>query len=282
MEATRRIAVAGATGRVGSHVVDVLEEAGHEVVPISRAHGVDVLTGDGLAEALAGSECVVDAATSPSADEEEAARFFTTATRNLHEIGQAAGVQRIVVVSIIATERFKSGYGAAKIVHERAALDGPLPATILRAAQFHEFVEQLIDWGRDGDVSYVPRMRTQLVAARTVAEALVELALDPMAADSLIPEIAGPREESLVEAASLLAATRADPARVEPVSFPDAATAGLYESGALLPGPRARRAGPTFEAWLGSRRPQLRSLGSQPSRYRAGERLATRAYASAA
>jgi uncharacterized protein YbjT (DUF2867 family) len=246
----RRIAVAGATGRVGRHVVDVLRTRGHDVVAMSRSSGVDVVTGDGLAEALVGVEGIVDAATGPSPEEQAAAEFFLAAARNLHEAGERAGVQRIVVVSIIGSDRFTVGYGAAKVAHERAMLSGPIPARILRAAQFHEFVGQLVDWGRQGDVSYVPKMRTQLVAARTVAEALADLALDP---EAPITEIAGPREESLVDMAKLLVARRGDPVRIEGVSDPADPDSDLYETGALLPGPEATLAGPTFEQWLESR-----------------------------
>jgi uncharacterized protein YbjT (DUF2867 family) len=254
MQSKSRIAVAGATGRVGRHVVDVLTERGHEAVAMSRATGVDVITGDGLADALAGVECVIDVATGPSPDRQAATEFFTTSTRNLQEAGERAGVQRIVVVSIIGIDEFTGGYSAAKLDHERAMLAGPIPARVLRAAQFHEFVAQLMDWGRRGDVAYVPKMRTQLVAARTVAEALVDLAADPDAvpapAGAPIAEIAGPREESLVEMATLLAARRGDPVRVEGVSDPDDPDHGLNESGALLPSPHATLAGPTFEQWL--------------------------------
>jgi uncharacterized protein YbjT (DUF2867 family) len=153
MQARRKIAVAGATGRVGRHVVEVLQATGHDVVPISRSNGVDVITGDGLAEALVGVESIVDAATGTSPDQQAATEFFTTAARNLHDAGERAGVQRIVVVSIIGTDRFTAGYGAAKLAHERAALSGPIPARVLRASQFHEFVAQLVDWGRRGEVS---------------------------------------------------------------------------------------------------------------------------------
>jgi uncharacterized protein YbjT (DUF2867 family) len=251
MQAHRKIAVAGATGRVGRHVVSLLQSGGHEVVPISRSSGVDVVTGDGLAEALVGIESIVDVATGPSPEQEAATEFFTAAARNLQELGERAGVQWIVVVSIIGIDRFTAGYQAAKIVHERAHLSGPIPARILRAAQFHEFVQELVSWGRNGEVAYLPKMRTQLVAARTVAQALVELATD--GADSVqdsIPEIAGPREESLVEAARLLVARRGDSLRIEGVSNPDDPDSDLLENGALLPGPNATLAGPTFEEWL--------------------------------
>ena len=256
MSTAMKIAVAGATGRVGRHVVDILEAQGHEVAAIARSRGVDVITAEGLAEAVAGAEAIVDAATGPSPEEQAATEFFTTAVRNLHEAGERAGVQRLVIVSIIGSDRFSGGYGAAQIAHEAAALSGPIPARILRAAQFHEFVAQLTDWGRRGDVAYVPEMRTQLVAARTVAEALVDLAADPDAvpapAGAPIAEIAGPREESLVEMATLLAARRGDPVRIEGVSDPADPDDVLNESGALLPGPHATLAGPTFEQWLES------------------------------
>ena len=127
MQARRKIAVAGATGRVGRHVVDVLKAGGHDVVAMSRSSGVDVVTGDGLAEALEGVECVIDAASGPSPDQEAATEFFTAAARNLQEAGERAGAHRIVVVSIIGCDRFTAGYGAAKVAHERAMQSGPLP-----------------------------------------------------------------------------------------------------------------------------------------------------------
>jgi uncharacterized protein YbjT (DUF2867 family) len=246
-----KIAVAGATGRAGRHVVDVLEDRGHDVVPMARSTGVDVITGDGLGEALAGAECIVDLSTGPSPDEEAATEFFTTATRNLQQRGREAGVQRMVVVSIVGIDRFTSGYNAAKLAQERAVEAGPIPARILRATQFHEFVGQLVDWGRQGDVAYVPRMRTQPVAARTVGVALADLAVDPDAVPGPVLEIAGPREESMVEVAKLLMAERGDPVRIEGVTWDD-----LYEAGAALPGPEATLAGPTFEEWLAA---QVRS-----------------------
>jgi uncharacterized protein YbjT (DUF2867 family) len=256
MNTRTRIAVAGATGRVGRHVVDVLEAGGHDVVRMARSTGVDVVTGDGLAGALEGVESIVDAATGSSPDQSAATEFFTAAGRNLQELGERAGVQRVVVVSIIGTDRFAGGYGAAKVAHEQAALAGPIPARVLRASQFHEFVEQLVQWGRQVDVSYVPRMRTQLVAARTVAEALAELAtrptFPPASSEDAVSEIAGPREESLVEMARLLVRRRGDRVRIEEVSDPSDPDGVLYETGALLPGPNATLAGPTFEEWLGS------------------------------
>lgn len=252
------IAVAGATGRLGTHLVEVLEERGHDVVPISRAHGVDVITGAGLAEALAGVDCIIDAATGPSPEQDEATSFFTTASRNLQEAGHASGVRRMVVVSIVGIERLAGGYSVAKVAHERAALAGPVPVRILRATQFHEFVAQLLDWGTQGEVGHVTDMRTQLVAARSVAETLADLATDAAWVPEAQPptlEIAGPRVENLVDAATLVAARRGYPAKVEVGINPDDPDAAANAGGALLPGPHAVVAGPTFEEWLDATMP---------------------------
>jgi uncharacterized protein YbjT (DUF2867 family) len=198
MQERKKIAVAGATGRVGHYVVDVLKAQGHDAVAMSRSSGVDVITGTGLAEALIGVESIIDVATGPSPDQEAATQFFTTAARNLIEAGERAGVRRIVVVSIIGADRFAGGYNAAKVAHERAMLSGSIPVRILRAAQFHEFVAQLMEWAR------------------------------------------------------LLAARRNDPVRIEGMSGQADPDAQLMETDALLPGPDATLAGPTFEVWLDS------------------------------
>jgi uncharacterized protein YbjT (DUF2867 family) len=248
-EMTKKIAVVGATGRVGEHVVDVLREQGHEPVEIARSLGIDVITGEGLDEALQGVSGIIDCATGASPDGTEAAAFFEAATHNLIAAGQKAGVTRAVVVSIIGIDKFSAGYNGAKRVHEQAWLEGPIDARILRAAQFHEFVEQMVAWGRQGDVAHVPAMRTQLVAARDVAVSLVALALTDTVEGGPIWEIAGPREERLAEVARLVVE---DGVRVQEGGTLGDADASLYENGALLPGPDARLAGPTFEAWLGS------------------------------
>jgi uncharacterized protein YbjT (DUF2867 family) len=243
------IAVAGATGRLGHHAVDVLLERGHEVVPISRGTGVDVISGEGLGEALEGVDLLIDAATSPTP--EGAAEFFTASVRNLQQAAADRGVEGILAVSIIGTDHFDVGYNAAKMIQERAHLEGPVPARILRASQFHEFVAELVEWSRGGDVSYVPDARTQLIAARSVAEALADLVdgADSAPVGNPIAEVAGPREESLVEMARLFAAHDGNGLRVEAGEWPDDPE-GLYPGGALLPGPVAKLAGPTYEEWL--------------------------------
>ncbi|GAA5056657.1 uncharacterized protein YbjT (DUF2867 family) [Thermocatellispora tengchongensis] len=240
-------AVAGATGRLGRHVVDVLTERGHQVVPMSRATGVDIITGEGLAEALTGVEVIIDVASWHSSDQDAATEFFRTSARNLHEYGHQAGVAQITMASIIGADKATAGFLAAKKVHEERLLSGPLPVRILRAAQFHEFVGRLLDW-QQGEVAYLPALPTQLVACRTVAEELVDLATAPAAPGTPIPEIAGPRKEIMAEAAQLLGARRGiKVVGVDGSGMPDAE---LAANGAFLPGPHAKLAGPTFQEWL--------------------------------
>jgi len=252
MQQNTRIAVAGATGRVGRPVVDILESRGYDVVPISRSLGIDVITGAGLDEALAGVDTIIDLATGPSPDQSAATDFFTASAHNLQEAGARAGVRRLVLVSIIGIDAFEGGYNAAKVAQEQIHLAGPVPTRIVRAAQFHEFVEELMRWGTQGDVSYVWAMRTQLVAARTVAKALVDLATAPDAEFEAAEttEIAGPREWSLADAARLLAERRGYGVRVEETSDPSDPDSERYAGGAALPGPNATLAGPSFEEWL--------------------------------
>jgi uncharacterized protein YbjT (DUF2867 family) len=252
---SQKIAVTGATGRLGSHLVEILEQRGHDVVPIARSTGVDVITGEGLEKALAGVETIIDTATGPSPDQESATEFFTTSARNVQRAGAAAGAKRIVVVSIIGIDKFHGGYNAAKLAQEQALLEGPLPVRIVRAAQFHEFVEPLVGWTISDGVAQVPEMQTQLVAAREVAEALADAAEEPEAENGRITEVAGPRAERLADAAAALFASRGESTEIQetrtsvlvPAGDPDAEA---YADGAALPNPGAKLVGPSFEEWL--------------------------------
>ncbi|MFD3595520.1 SDR family oxidoreductase [Nocardia sp. NPDC058640] len=255
----KKIAVAGATGRLGRHVVDVLVERGHEVVAFSRANGVDIESGAGLDEALTGVDIVIDASSTPSADQQVATEFFTASARNLHAAGERAGVERLVVVSIIGIDGSLAGYNAAKLAHEQELLKGVLPVQILRAAQFHELVEVMVGWGTQGDVAYVQGMRTQLVAARTVAEALVDLATNPIAGEDIpFPEVAGPQPETMASAAATLVAARGDALQIIETSDDANPDREQFENGTLLPSPHATLAGPSFAEWIAATVPAAR------------------------
>lgn len=247
---TQKIAVTGATGRVGSHLVEILDQRGHDVVPIARSKGVDVVSGEGLDEALAGVETIVDTATGPSPDREPATAFFTASARNLQRAGDSAGARRIVVVSIIGIDKFEGGYNAAKVAQEETLLDGPLPVRIVRAGQFHEFVDQLVGWMIQDGVAYLPEMRTQPVAARVVAETLADAAEEPEIENGRITEVAGPREERLADAAAALFASRGESIEIREGRQPGDPDAAAYAEGAALPNPGAKLAGPSFEEWL--------------------------------
>lgn len=161
-----RIAIAGATGLVGSSLVRAAEAAGHQVVPLAKETGFDILRPDGLVEALEGADAVVDVMQSPTLDEAEATAFFTEASRNLGTAAAQAGVGRSVVPSIIGVDRIAAtdeeagtgfdGYYRAKYAQEQAtAAHAPSPH-VVRSTQFHDIARQAIGWGRDGDRTVVP------------------------------------------------------------------------------------------------------------------------------
>jgi len=251
----QKIAVTGATGRLGSHLVEILRQRGQDVVPIARSRGVDVVTGEGLEKALAGVETIIDAATGPSPDQEQATAFFAASAQNVQRAGAAAGAKRIVLVSIIGIDKFQSGYNAAKLVQEQTLLEGPLPVRIVRAGQFHEFVEPLLGWTVQDGVAHVPEMRTQLVAARAAAEAVADAAEEPEIENGRITEVAGPRAERLADVAAVLFANRGDSIEIREsrgglLADPGSPDAVAYAEGAALPNPGAKLAGPSFEQWL--------------------------------
>src|SRR5207247_7447271 len=134
------------TGRVGAPLLECLDQRGRDVGRVAGAEGVDGVSGEGLDAALAEAETIIDTATGPSPDQEAATAFFTASARNLQRAGAAAGAKRIVVVSIVGIDKFQGGYNAAKVAQEQTLLEGPLPVRIVRAAQFHEFVDQLVGW----------------------------------------------------------------------------------------------------------------------------------------
>ncbi len=185
-----RVAVAGGTGLIGRMVVDALQSCGDTAVVVARSVGVDLLTGDGLDQALAGVEAVVDVSNIATARRATAVGFFGTATRTLLAGGQRAGVQHHVVLSIVGVDRVPWGYYEGKRHQEQMAIDGPVPATVLRATQFHEFADQMLQ--RGGPVVLVPKMLCQPVAAREVASALV--ALTHARPQGLAPQLAGPEQ----------------------------------------------------------------------------------------
>ena len=242
-----RIAVVGATGNIGSRTIRALERRGHEAVGLSRARGVDVYTGDGLAGALAGVDAVVDAISSPATDNDEAVDFFSRATRNLLEAEREAGVRHHVLLSIIGLSRFTgNAHCFGKRAQEQLVERGPVPWTIVPAAHFHDFAEMLTTWTeQDGSAPIAPLL-VQPIAPADVADVLAEVAAAPP--QGRHPDLAGPEPQDLVDLARRTRAARGTSIRLVPTW---SSICGLDMAGdVLLPGPGARIASTTFEDWL--------------------------------
>lgn len=238
-----RIAVAGSTGLVGSKVVAAAEAAGHSVVGMALEDGIDLTSPAGLEERLAGVEALIDVTQSPTLDR-EAVPFFETVAANLGDAATSAGVARTVVLSIIGVDRVPQyDYYVAKVAQERTHRAHSPGLHILRAAQLLDYPGMAIRWGRDGDTTAVGDMLSQPVAVEEVAKVLVELATG--ARDGGVVELAGPRQEHIVDLARRLVARRSQGLTVIARGVPDP-----MSNGALLPGPDAVIAGPTFDQWL--------------------------------
>lgn len=243
-----KIAVAGGTGVAGRYVVEALRARGHAPVPLSRAEGVDLVTGAGLDAALAGAEAVVDVSNVATTRKSVAVGFFEAAGRNLAAAAGQAGVRHLVVLSIVGIDRVRYPYYAAKLRQEEVVRSGPLPWTILRATQFHEFAGQMLA-NLPGPLATVPTAPVQPVAVREVADALADLVLG--APRGMAPELAGPREESLTDMARrVIAAGHARRRPVLPLYFP-----GGMSAGGLLPAGPGSRGTLTFTEWLDAQTP---------------------------
>jgi uncharacterized protein YbjT (DUF2867 family) len=240
------VAVVGGTGLVGQHVVDALRRSGHEPVVVARSTGADALTGDGLADALAGAEVVVDVLNFPATDSTESEALFGAATAHLLAAETATGVRHHVLLSILGLDRVGGNpHYAGKRVQEALVLEGPIPATILRAAMFHEFPGMVVSRTRQGDVATVPPLLIQPVAASDVGRALADIAVgEPRG----MIDLAGPEPQDFVDMARRTLTARGESIRLVPTwqgQF-GAEMAGEI----LLPGPDAVLEQTTFDEWL--------------------------------
>jgi uncharacterized protein YbjT (DUF2867 family) len=225
-----KIVVIGGRGLIGSRLVEQLD-----AVAACPSTGVDAVTGEGLAEALAGADVVVDASNAPSFEDAAVMEFFTTATRNLLAAEQDAGVGHHVLVSVVGCDRLTgSGYMRAKVAQERLVADGQVPYTIARVTQFLEFVPAIADAATAGDTVRMPQARCQPIAVADAARAVAAVALGAPAGG--IVEIGGP--EAFPFAALVRQVLGADPRHV--VTDPDARYFGAeLDDSSLLPGSAA-------------------------------------------
>jgi uncharacterized protein YbjT (DUF2867 family) len=204
-----KITVIGASGLIGTKVVDLLTADGHDVVAASRGSGVDVLSGDGLAEALSGADALVDVVNSPSFEDDPVMEFFTKSTTNLVEAAKGAGIGRYVALSIVGVDGLPdSGYMRAKMMQEKIITESGLPYTIVRATQFAEFTDAITDSMTVGDEVHVPDALIQPVAADDVARDVARAAVaDPMGG---VVNIGGPDKISFEQMARDVLARRGD------------------------------------------------------------------------
>ena len=243
----KRIAVAGGTGMTGRRLLAALRHAGHEPIAISRAVGVDVMSGEGLDHALIGVDGVVDVLNAPVSDDDAAREFFGTTTRNLLDAEQRAGVGHHLLLSILGVDRVRGNAHYVGCRHQEALVEGgPVPFTILRSAQFHDFAAMVVSWTRTGDTAIVPPLLVQPIAITDVADALAAAATSPPAGRL---ELAGPRPEDLVDMARRTLARRGDELTLLP-SWHDGPFGPEMAGDVLLPGPETTLATTTFDDWL--------------------------------
>jgi len=242
------VAVAGGSGLVGSRVVDVLREAGDDPRVLARGQGVDVVSGDGLDAALVGVEAVVDCTNTSARGADETVRFFGTVAANLQAAAARAGARRIVTLSIVGLEPMaRRAHYAGKIAQERATREGPLPATILRATQFHDFGRQLMTWARRGPFVPVPIQPVQTVDVGTVAAHLARLARGDD--EGATVQVGGPQRLTLADVVRRTARARGERLLVVPLWLPGPAERAA-RAGAALPPDGAVLDGPSFDEWL--------------------------------
>jgi uncharacterized protein YbjT (DUF2867 family) len=253
-----KIVVIGGTGLIGSKVVNILRQRGHEVVAASPSTGVNTLTGEGLAGTLTGAQAVIDVANSSSFEDKPSMDFFETSGRNLLAAEKAAGVKHHVALSVVGTDRLTgsgpgslSGYFRAKLAQENLIKASGIPFTIVRATQFFEFVKGLAQSGTDGSTVRLSSVLMQPMAADDVAAAVAEAALGQPA--NGVIEVAGPaqiRQDELVR--QYLSAT-GDPRKVVTDDKPLYFGIDLNDQ-SLVPGPNPRLGQMHFRDWLSDSR----------------------------
>lgn len=253
-----KIVVIGGSGLIGSKLVSKLREHRHESIAASPNSGVNTLTGEGLAEVLKGASVVVDVSNSPSFEETAAVNFFTTATSNLLQYEQAAGVRHHVALSVVGTDRLAQrrpsdgektirGYFRAKLIQEKLIRESPLPFSIVHATQFFEFFRNIADVSSDGTTVRLAPVLIQPIAAEDVASAVCRIAVG--APVNGMVEVAGPQEFRLNE--FVLQGLRAHNDLRAVVADPAAGYFGVeIDERTLLPGKNASLGETHFESWL--------------------------------
>lgn len=243
-----KIVVIGGTGLIGTKLVNTLRREGHEVVAASPNSGVNTITGEGLAQALAGADVVVDVANSPSFEDRAVLEFFETSGRNLLSAEAVAGVGHHVALSIVGADRNpESGYLRAKVAQERVIKAGMIPYTILRSTQFFEFMSGIAQAATVGDEVRLTPARLQPIASDDVVVALARLTVGAPLNGTV--EVAGPEKIGLAELVRRYLRAANDPRRVVDDTNVRYFGAQLND-GSLIPGGKSLVGQTRFDEWL--------------------------------
>ena len=205
-----KIVVAGGRGLIGSRLVTMLTRDGHEVVAASRGSGVDVVTGEGLIEAVKGASVVIDVTNAPSFEDAAVMKFFKTSTHNLLTSEAAAGVTHHVALSVVGAGRLlHSGYLRAKLAQEKLIKGSSIPYSIVQATQFFEFLQAIADAATHGNAVRLPPVLIQPIAADDVARAVASIATgapmngtaeiggpEPFYLDGVVQRVLGARNDA--------------------------------------------------------------------------------------
>jgi uncharacterized protein YbjT (DUF2867 family) len=243
-----KIVVIGGTGLIGSNVVSRLQKKGHDALAASPNTGVNTITGEGLAKALAGADAVVDVANSPSFEDKAVMEFFQTSGRNLLAAEAAAGVHHHVALSIVGTDRLPdSGYLRAKAAQEKLVKESRIPFTILRATQFFEFAGAIAQSGTSGGTVRLPSALFQPVAADDVAALVAKLAMDAPLNRTI--ELGGPEKIGMDVFARRFLEAKGDPRKV--IGDPHAKYFGTeLDDSSLTPGANPHLGSIRYDQWL--------------------------------
>jgi uncharacterized protein YbjT (DUF2867 family) len=242
-----KIVVIGGTGLIGSKVVEKLKQKGHEAIAATPSTGVNTITGEGLKQAMAGAQVVIDLANSPSFEDEAVLKFFETSGRNLLAAEAAAGVRHHVALSIVGIDRTDNGYFRAKVAQEKLIKTSGVPYTIIRATQFLEFLGAIADSSADGNVVRLPPCLFQPIAADDVATFVSDVALaEPR---NGIVEIAGPERAPFNEIVARYLKAVGDPRQL--MRDPEARYwGGRVEERSLVPLGEARLGRIGLDEWV--------------------------------
>jgi uncharacterized protein YbjT (DUF2867 family) len=243
-----KIVVIGGSGLIGTKLVKLLREKGHEALPASPSSGVNTITGEGLAQALAGAQVVVDLANAPAWEDKAVLDFFETSGRNLLAAEAAAGVEHHIALSIVGTDRTPdNGYFRAKVAQEKLIETSRIPYTIIRSTQFMEFIGGIAASGTDGSVVRISPGLFQPIASDDVAAMVADVAL--AAPRNGIVEIAGPERAPFHEIVGRYLKGIGDPRQI--VRDPDARYfGGRVEERSLVPLGEARLGRIGLDEWL--------------------------------